>query len=433
MKVVYIGILSFLTCVYTVGRTPVRKPVLKKKSVRTALLKPISLSNQGQKVTAHPQTVKPKPAVRKKTPDNRMYVRVLLDERPVAEGPLWVLSTAGLFLIADGQDSQDYEHLGTSSVTFSLRNGALTVNGRKASNKIRIRSTVDAIHHGTYTYKGTFILVKKGRKVQLINSIELEDYVASGVRWEMLPGWHSAALQAGAIAYRTYVIKTILAGRKKANTDSEYDIRCTPVHQTYKGTHNCPSIHDAVKKTQGMILTYRKEPIDALYDACCGGSIPARREGIDFDKAPYLARSYACTYCKKSKLYTWRSTHSLSELAQALAPHVGKKGGLQDIRISDKDKAGAVRELKVKMGNQWSTINAQKIPQIFKNTKSSTFTLSKRGGTVHLEGFGYGHQYGFCQWGAQGMAERNWDHKGILRFYYPGTSLTKYTHSEHKA
>ncbi len=415
MKIVCLG-LTLLTSISTLCRVPVRGQAIKITQASSSAA-----------------TAKPTKTVLIKAPDNQMFVRVLLDERAATDGPLWVLSTTGHFLTADGHTPYKYQELLSSAITLSMNNGALTVNGIKTpSHKAYIVSTANAIHHGMYTYNGTFMLVKKGRKVQLINVIELEDYVASGLRWEMLPGWHSAALQAGAIAYRTYVIKSILTGRKKAHAE-EYDIRCTPIHQTYKGTHNCPTIHNAVKKTHGTILTYKKEPIDALYDACCGGSIPARREGIDFKKAPYLARAYACTYCKKSKLYTWRLTYSLNELREALTPLVTRKGPLQDIRISDKDKAGAARELKVKIKNQWSTLNAQKIPLVFKNAKSSTFTLKRRGTQVSLEGFGYGHQYGFCQWGAQGMAERNWDCKGILRFYYPGTTVTKYTHHEYKA
>ena len=40
-----------------------------------------------------------------------------------------------------------------------------------------------------------------------------------------------------------------------------------------------------------------------------------------------------------------------------------------------------------------------------------------------LEGRGYGHGVGMCQWGAIGRARAGHDFRTILRTYYPGTSV----------
>src|SRR5690606_16728805 len=37
-----------------------------------------------------------------------------------------------------------------------------------------------------------------------------------------------------------------------------------------------------------------------------------------------------------------------------------------------------------------------------------------------------GHGLGMSQWGAFGMAQKGWNHKDILTFYYPGTNIGKY-------
>jgi stage II sporulation protein D len=40
-------------------------------------------------------------------------------------------------------------------------------------------------------------------------------------------------------------------------------------------------------------------------------------------------------------------------------------------------------------------------------------------------GKGFGHGLGLCQWGAQGQALEGTKAAEILRFYYPGSKLTR--------
>ncbi|MGH7669857.1 MAG: hypothetical protein ACRENQ_10235, partial [Gemmatimonadaceae bacterium] len=42
---------------------------------------------------------------------------------------------------------------------------------------------------------------------------------------------------------------------------------------------------------------------------------------------------------------------------------------------------------------------------------------------VVLDGRGYGHGVGMCQWGAIGRARAGQDFRTILRTYYPGITL----------
>ena len=49
---------------------------------------------------------------------------------------------------------------------------------------------------------------------------------------------------------------------------------------------------------------------------------------------------------------------------------------------------------------------------------------SPSGGFV-FRGKGWGHGVGLSQWGAKTLAEKGWDHKKIIRFYFPGVTLGK--------
>jgi stage II sporulation protein D len=46
-------------------------------------------------------------------------------------------------------------------------------------------------------------------------------------------------------------------------------------------------------------------------------------------------------------------------------------------------------------------------------------------GHVLLRGRGFGHGVGLCQWGAQALAQRGYDYRGILAHYYPQSRLTR--------
>lgn len=357
-----------------------------------------------------------------------LFVHVLLDEKEAEAGVLWKLSGSQYFTVSDLKEAERRQTVKASHLTIGLRGeSVLTINGKRLSSRsIKIAPTKGETAYGAQSYKGSFFVVKHGTKMQLINRLGLEDYVDSGVRWELIPGWPAAALEAGAIAYRSYVIATLKSVRETNKKKGVlYDIRCTPIHQTYKGTHTCTSIHDAVKKTKGLIVTHNKEPITALYDACCGGSIPIRREGVDFNKAPYLGRAYPCTHCKNFTYYRWTATYTLKDLTTCLAPALPARGVISDIKISAKDRAQYVQGLKVKIKGQWFDFPVSKLPHLAKAIKSCTFTITKRGKLVKFKGSGYGHQLGFCQWGARALAEKKWDYKRILRFYYPGTKIMK--------
>jgi stage II sporulation protein D len=42
-----------------------------------------------------------------------------------------------------------------------------------------------------------------------------------------------------------------------------------------------------------------------------------------------------------------------------------------------------------------------------------------------VTGHGWGHGVGMSQWGAEGLAQHDWDYRRILSHYYPGTSLRR--------
>lgn len=340
-----------------------------------------------------------------------------------------------------------------AQVMIKPREGALAFNGKK--------------------YNGTFLIIRdhtcghnrdKARDKDsdkksdesrdksrwlLINCLDLESYVASVLRSESWPGWPLEVNKAFAIASRTYVVAMVLASRA---TKCPYHVKDTNKHQTYTGMHTNVALHDAVVLTRGVFLAYDNKPIMAMFDSCCGGVIPARIAGIDFNWAPYLARDRVCTFCKSCSIYSWQAEYTSAELAQLLCESSNKKNDnkkinnkksddqvndhdkiisgpmdLSDIKVIKKDSAGLAQEVLVKGGTSRVVLSGKKIYSLLKNVKSFCYTVRKRGDTITFKGRGYGHHLGLCQWGAREMVRDGWDYRQILQFYYPNTSFMRLT------
>jgi len=51
--------------------------------------------------------------------------------------------------------------------------------------------------------------------------------------------------------------------------------------------------------------------------------------------------------------------------------------------------------------------------------------VTDKGGALEINGGGYGHGVGMCQFGSEGMAQAGHPYTAILGLYYPGMSLTR--------
>ena len=193
-------------------------------------------------------------------------------------------------------------------------------------------------------YWGYFLVTKYDNKYFLINVVPLEEYVLSVLKTESVPGWPLEVNKVIAIITRTYCLHHIMLSYQKK---LPYHIRNSNHHQTYQGVHTCEVSKQAVEDTKGLFVAYKGLPILAMFDSCCGGVIPGNIEGsIDFKKAPYLGRDYACTYCKYAKVFNWGVTYSIDEfitMIQELAPFIIHD--IKDITVIERDKAGLIKKI----------------------------------------------------------------------------------------
>lgn len=351
-----------------------------------------------------------------------LNVRVLLDTFSFNDSvAIEFYSHNGLVITGSREPHKKYFF--KKLATINIADEEIRINQQLSESQVLRITPVDGnITFNGKTYNGTFFLYRTATGLDIINVLPLEDYIYCVLRTEGWPGWSKEVYKVFAIACRSYAIYQIRQARRQ---HKHYHIRATNAHQTYSGTHSCPVIKAAVEETEGIVLTYHKEPIAALYDACCGGIIPAHiKHGINFVEAPYLARTYPCTYCKGLKIFSWSKEIPLSTFKAKVRSAIPELESVDDINVTT-DQAGVVQKVIITDDDQHYCLDGKKLYSLFPSVKSFAFTCTKKRNKIVLQGRGYGHHFGLCQWGAHELVNQGWHYKKILKFYYPETTFMK--------
>jgi len=267
---------------------------------------------------------------------------------------------------------------------------------------------------GGRRYRGSLRISGRNGGLRVINVLSMEGYLRGVVPGEMKSRWPAAALEAQAIAARSYALT-----RMERRADGQFDVFATPADQNYLGLdRETERTNAAVAATSGAVLRYGGQVLPAYYHACCGGSTAKARQVFGDTKKPL--QGVRCTYCTRADLFKWEKTIPLNEAARKLS--VNDLIGLS-LQVPGLD--GRVAEVTLHRADG-STL--QMVGSTFRSRLgllSTRFKLKAAGSDFVFEGGGYGHGVGLCQWGAKGMADIGRSREQILEHYYPGARIVK--------
>ena len=392
-------------------------------------------------------------------------IQVYNDGMPVAKFPansnVKVSYNAGMYTIYD-EDGSILDEV-SGPVTFTCDGGLLGVKDLKRAGK-------QALYHGAFQ-----LLKKNDQKFNLVNLIEVEDYLKGVVPNEMPVRFGLEALKAQSVAARNYV----LTPRTKSSVN--YDVVDSVASQVYHGANTETAISDkAVEETSGVVALYGWDLILALYSSTAGGysesyayafSDPKTKEFPSEDK-PYLrarpdmlsqiplnseeaaAEFYKSTpdsYDIRSPYFRWTREWSSEEFRAALENTLVTQSATGFVKPAFKkgDKLGKILAVNVKRRGE-----SGKIVELDIVTESGTYKVYKElvirrlitkdgkalpsanvvfeqqfddeGNLVFIKAFGggYGHGVGLSQFGAGFMgSELKLPYEKILQHYYSGITL----------
>lgn len=233
-------------------------------------------------------------------------------------------------------------------------------------------------------YHGTLELKPDAGILTAVVDLDRETAVASVVAAESAPDTPLEALEAQAVAARSYFAAS--HGRHQG-----FDF-CDTTHCQFLREAPAPNSASAraAAATRSLVLSYRSQPVAAMYTRSCAGRTRTPGE-VGLSQGAYPYYSVECTYCRAHPA-RWSSRISAQNAAL--------------LRASDESA-----RLNIDRRLGWSAV------------PSNDFVAKSDGDQVVLNGTGQGHGIGLCQSGAQAMAENGWDFQQILNHYYPNTTL----------
>ncbi|TFD95763.1 SpoIID/LytB domain-containing protein [Jeotgalibacillus sp. R-1-5s-1] len=325
-------------------------------------------------------------------------------------------------------------------------------------------------------YRGSFTVRPNGQNVEFINKLSMENYLKGVVPSEMPASWHTEALKAQAIAARTYAFKR--TGSILSSSTSS---------QVYQGfTHENARTNAAIEQTNGLLIRYNGQPIEAYFHSTSGGKTANVGDVWRSNQAsfPYLVSVDSPD--ENATRSNWTETFDSATILKSFG--YNSSVVLEDVILNRKGANNEVGSVTVvtSAGSKTLGDNENQVRQLFPldapfyylysswfdmkvNRSNSGFNVMTPTGTVTVEGLtkydvrlpssvskltsnspkvqtnsgvvtlqgetgvtsveltgkGWGHRIGMSQYGAKAYAEKGWTAEQILKHYYRGTTISK--------
>ncbi len=271
------------------------------------------------------------------------------------------------------------------------------------------------VYIGDRWYRGRTLVVPTDKGLDVVNWVDLEEYLYSVIGGEMDSGWPQEALKAQAIAARTYA----LYKRNEQRNNPTYDLGATPDRwQIYKGVMSeSPTIYAAVDATAGKVLTHNNEIILSVFHACSGG----HTENVEDVWGNPLAYLRAVQdYDQNISACNWERTFTSDEISS----RISGVGNVKEMVAEAHSPFRSVKALRI-VGDKGTRVLKGEQVRTALRLRSTRFNITQgANGSFVLQGLGFGHGLGMSQWGAYNLARQGANHLQILGHYYQGVALT---------
>jgi stage II sporulation protein D len=289
---------------------------------------------------------------------------------------------------------------------------ALRITSRDQRKEFRIQAAGKE-----RVYRGDLRLRLHEGYLQLVNLVDIENYVAGVVESE---GGHldnPEYFKAQAVLARTFALKNL-----NKHSAEGYNLKDDVTSQVYFSRpryKHARAILEAVKATEDtIVVTAECEPILGVFHANSGG-VCTNSEDVWLQPVEYL-RSRVDSFSIGVGSYTWEREMEADEFYGYFARHLGVK--------DDAFLRKAILNLQhnprqAYFEYQGKKLKLTKVRHHF-NLRSTFFEVYEHPNSkITLKGRGYGHGVGLSQDGAMEMARQGYDYREIIDFYFAGVEL----------
>ena len=251
-------------------------------------------------------------------------------------------------------------------------------------------------------------------------TLPMAEYLPGAVAAEMPVSFGAEALKAQAVAARTYALASHRHGTANVCADSA----CCLAYRTEDELRalwgadyeeNMRAVTDAVRATDGQVLTFGGELIAAAFHASSAGS--TEDSGSLWSPMPYLTSVESPETSETVPGLVREMVITPEALCEALA--IAPNGTPEDwLGAVVLDPAGRVARIEI--GS--CTFTGAEVRAAL-GLGSTAFSVRWEAGTFIFTVSGSGHGVGMSQYGAKLLAADGWSYDAILSHYYPGTVL----------
>jgi stage II sporulation protein D len=236
-------------------------------------------------------------------------------------------------------------------------------------------------------------------------------------------------LEVQAVLSRTYAVSQL--GRHRRDG---YDLCDTTHCQLYeparvRTSRWAAAATQAVRATEGTVLSFERTAVLALFHADCGGHTSSPEAVWGGTAHPYL-RAAADDGPAATAHATWRYAAADEAIRVVLNTDtrtmVGRR--LTDIVVLERDGAGRASRVRVK-GEHAREVRGEVFRSVLSSgfgaraIRSTWFEVRRERTRWVFEGRGFGHGVGLCQAGALARVSAGASSSAVLLHYFPGTRL----------
>ncbi len=172
-------------------------------------------------------------------------------------------------------------------------------------------------------YHGELVARSAGRTLSVVDNLPLDSYIRGVVPSEMPSHWGIAALEAQAVAARSYAVSEL-------RPDASYDLLPDTRDQVYGGVAaERPRSDRAVYDTTGEVLKWEGQVARTYYSSSSGGRTESVEDAWNGAALPYL-RSVSDPYDAYSPHHDWGP---VAVSPETLAARLGAGGSVVGVRL----------------------------------------------------------------------------------------------------
>jgi stage II sporulation protein D len=294
-------------------------------------------------------------------------------------------------------------------------------------------------------YRGQIRLVPTGaEEFDVVNDLDVESYLQGVLAKELFPDWHPEAYRAQAVIARTYALYEVKTGPK----DRHFDLHADERSQVYGGiAAETEKANQAVQSTRGVVVAWgttgQEKIFKAYFSSCCGGVSASQGDAFKETTIPPLDAKYNGATCSISSRYNWGPvTVTKSDLTQRFRNWgirnrhpIASLQSLSGLEVATTNAFGRPRRFVVTDMNgqqymlsseetRWAINTPGATPLKGVTVFSGFFRTIDMGSNIQIvDGHGFGHGVGACQWCMQARALAGENFEQIVLKAYPQSKV----------